>query len=100
MNLTRGFTVIEVMIVMAIVWILVAMGVYLTRAMLRDNRKIEDLSCHDESWLLATTAGSPSGARCPNVHHHMRVQIATAASPEEGVAVVFCECQAQNGKSR
>jgi len=50
-------------------------------------------TCHDQSWLLATTAGSPDSARCPNVHQRMRVQVATTASHEEVGALVFCECQ-------
>lgn len=49
-------------------------------------------ACADESWLLATTAGSPDNAKCPNPLHHMRVQVATTPSNEEIGALVFCEC--------
>lgn len=49
--------------------------------------------CADVSWLLATTSGSPSTASCPNKHHRMRIQIASAPSNEEFGAVAFCECQ-------
>jgi hypothetical protein len=48
--------------------------------------------CADKSWLLATTAGSPDSASCPNKLHRMRVQVATTASHEEIGALVFCEC--------
>lgn len=48
--------------------------------------------CLDVSWLLATTSGSPSEAKCTNRRHKMRVQVASAASKEEFGAVVFCEC--------
>jgi hypothetical protein len=49
--------------------------------------------CADTSWLLATTAGSPDRATCPNKAHRMRVQVATTPSHEEIGALVFCECQ-------
>jgi hypothetical protein len=49
--------------------------------------------CSDVSWLLATTAGSPSQAICPNRLHRMRVQVATHPSNEEAAALVFCECR-------
>ena len=49
--------------------------------------------CTDQSWLLATTAGSPSHAVCPNQRHRMHVQVATTSSNEEVGALVFCECQ-------
>ena len=48
--------------------------------------------CHDESSLLATTAGSPNSFKCPNKDHRMRVQVATHPSNEEAAALVFCEC--------
>jgi hypothetical protein len=48
--------------------------------------------CADTSWLLATTAGSPDHATCPNQKHRMRVQVATKSSNEEIGALVFCEC--------
>ena len=48
--------------------------------------------CADKSWLLATTAGSPDVAECPNKMHRMRVQVATTPSQEEVGALVFCEC--------
>lgn len=48
--------------------------------------------CHDVSWLLATTAGSPSEAACPNKLHRMHVEVATHPSNEEAAAIVFCEC--------
>lgn len=48
--------------------------------------------CHDESVLLATTAGSPDSFRCSNKNHRMRVQVASVASNEEAAALVFCEC--------
>jgi len=56
--------------------------------------KLETLTgpCHDESWLLATTGGSPSNASCSNRYHRMRVQVATHPSNEEAAALVFCEC--------
>lgn len=47
--------------------------------------------CHDMSWLLATTSGSPSQAKCPNKRHRMKV--ATRASSEEVAALVLCQCQ-------
>jgi hypothetical protein len=49
--------------------------------------------CADESVLLATTAGSPSGFRCPNRLHRMEVQVATTPSKEEAAALVFCRCE-------
>jgi hypothetical protein len=48
--------------------------------------------CHDESTLLATTAGSPDHFRCPNRRHRMQVQVATTGSNEEAAALVFCRC--------
>jgi hypothetical protein len=53
--------------------------------------------CHDESWLLATTAGSPDRATCPHRLHRMRVQVATHPSNEEAAALVFCECAREQG---
>jgi hypothetical protein len=52
--------------------------------------------CADVSWLLATTAGSPNEASCPNKRHKMRVQVATTSSHEEVGALVFCECQKED----
>lgn len=49
--------------------------------------------CHDQSSLLATTAGSPDNFECPNKLHRMRVQVASKATNEEAAALVFCECQ-------
>jgi hypothetical protein len=49
--------------------------------------------CSDESYLLATTSGSPNSHKCTNHLHRMRVQIASAPSHEEFGAVVFCECR-------
>lgn len=54
--------------------------------------------CTDMSWLLATTAGSPNQAACPNKSHRMRVQVATTPSQEEIGALVFCECQRDGGQ--
>ena len=54
--------------------------------------------CHDESWLLATTFGSPDRAKCPNRKHRMKVQLASAPSHEEFGAVVFCECERVAGQ--
>lgn len=54
-------------------------------------------ACADESYLLATTSGSPSGHRCPNKRHRMRVQVATHPSNEEAAALVFCECRRGDG---
>lgn len=59
----------------------------------RYERRRWEEPCRDESWLLATTSGSPSGATCLNKNHRMRVQVASVASPEEAAALVFCECQ-------
>ena len=47
--------------------------------------------CHDESRLVATTAGSPNGFECPNAKHRMRVEVKTQ-SGEEIAALVVCEC--------
>lgn len=49
-------------------------------------------ACQDSATLVATTAGSPNGATCPNRHHRMRVVPATLAGEEIG-ATVFCECE-------
>jgi outer membrane biosynthesis protein TonB len=49
--------------------------------------------CHDQSVLLATTAGSPNSLECPNKLHKMHVQVQTTKSNEEAAALVFCECQ-------
>lgn len=49
--------------------------------------------CHDEAFLLATTAGSPERAECSNRLHRMHVQVATHPSNEEAAALVFCECE-------
>jgi hypothetical protein len=54
--------------------------------------------CHDQSWLLATTFGSPDSAKCPNRKHKMKVQLASAPSHEEFGAVVFCECERDAGQ--
>lgn len=59
----------------------------------KHQRGVWEGPCHDESWLLATTSGSPSSAKCPNKNHRMRVQVASMASQEEAAALVFCECQ-------
>jgi len=48
--------------------------------------------CHDQSSLLATTAGSPNQFVCPNKNHRMEVQVATHPSNEEAAALVFCRC--------
>lgn len=48
--------------------------------------------CFDRAVLLATTAGSPNDAICMNRMHRMEVQPVTAASREEGIALVFCKC--------
>lgn len=48
--------------------------------------------CHDESVLLAITAGSPSEYTCPNQQHVMHVQVASQPSNEEFGALVFCQC--------
>lgn len=59
-----------------------------------EDRRLEwEGPCKDMSWLLATTAGSPSGATCPNKLHRMQVQVASQASNEEGMAIVFCKCE-------
>lgn len=54
--------------------------------------------CKDMSWLLATTAGSPSAATCPNKLHWMHVQVASQSSSEEGTAVVFCACEREHAE--
>jgi len=66
-----------------------------TQEQARGRLRLEAWSepCHDESALLATTAGSPSSFECPNRLHKMRVQVATAPTNEEAAALVFCECQ-------
>ena len=53
--------------------------------------------CHDTATLVATTAGSPSQAECPNRLHRMRIEVTAAPSNEEFGAVVFCECQRADG---
>ena len=60
----------------------------------RNQEAIErELPCQDESSLLATTAASPNGFKCPNRDHVMRVEWKTLASNEEAAALVFCECK-------
>ena len=54
--------------------------------------------CHDKSWLLATTFGSPDSAKCTNRKHRMKVQLASAPSHEKFGAVVFCECERDGGQ--
>jgi len=66
----------------------------------REKREAWEGACADKSWLLATTAGSPDMAECPNKHHRMRVQVATTPSHEEIGAVVFCECQRDSGNEK
>jgi hypothetical protein len=58
----------------------------------REEEERWNAPCSDTSWLLATTAGSPDHATCPNKNHRMRVQVATNPSNEEAAALVFCEC--------
>lgn len=48
--------------------------------------------CRDKAMLLATTAGSPSGAECPNRLHRMSAEVATHSSNEEAAALVWCRC--------
>lgn len=59
---------------------------------IRLESEARERPCADQSTLLATTAGSPSFFQCPNKDHRMRVQVASAPSNEEGIALVFCEC--------
>lgn len=81
----------------AFVGAVVAIGASHERAQERqaeEDRRLEwEGPCHDESWLLATTAGSPDRARCTNKLHRMHVEVATHPSNEEAAAIVFCECQ-------
>lgn len=63
-----------------------------TRSWKREQEERWNAPCADTSWLLATTAGSPNAATCPNKNHRMRVQVATSPSNEEAAALVFCEC--------
>lgn len=56
------------------------------------NYEYNKEACQDSATLVATTAGSPNGATCPNRHHRMRVVPATLAGEEIG-ATVFCECE-------
>lgn len=48
--------------------------------------------CFNQSTLVATTAGSPNAAFCPNKKHKMRVDPVTK-SGEEIASLVVCECQ-------
>lgn len=60
----------------------------------RREREEWDGPCRDETWLLATTAGSPSSMKCTNNKlHRMSVEVATHPSNEEAAAVVFCKCE-------
>lgn len=99
----RGFSLAEGLIVVAIIAVLGAIGYAAFVAMPNAERKDAERwqreaeetwsgKCHDESWLLATTAGSPDRATCPHRLHRMRVQVATHPSNEEAAALVFCEC--------
>jgi hypothetical protein len=66
----------------------------------RTMREAWEGPCADTSWLLATTAGSPDHATCPNKHQRMRVQVATHPSNEEAAALVFCECDRTDNADR
>jgi len=57
------------------------------------EQKLYNGPCSDTSAIIATTVGSPSQFQCPNKHHKMHIQIASAPSKEEFGAVAFCECQ-------
>lgn len=59
----------------------------------RERREAWEEPCHEVSWLLATTSGSPDRAECPNQRHKMRVQTVTVGANEEIGSLVFCECK-------
>jgi hypothetical protein len=63
------------------------------------EREIWEGPCHDESRLLATTAGSPDAMRCSNNLHVMQVHVTSLATKEEAAALVFCKCQRDSGPS-
>jgi hypothetical protein len=52
--------------------------------------------CIPKATLIATTAGSPNGARCPHPQHRARVEATTKGAEEIG-AVLFCECVLDGG---
>ena len=57
-----------------------------------DRKREWEAPCRDESTLIATTAGSPDRAVCPNRQHKMRVAVTSGSTPNNAAAVIFCEC--------